>query len=184
VHTERVIADLEGGCECRLFASGMAAIASVFYTLKPGSHVVLPDSLYWGAQSWIERYCKRHDIIVNTFDTADADSIVVATDRENSTELVWLETPSNPMLQVTDIARAATHAHAVGAMLVVDSTAATPVFTRPLEFGADLVVHSATKALNGHSDLLAGAIVTADEHPLLLSICTRMRQLKRCSTRG
>lgn len=166
VHAERVLAELENGEDCKLFASGMAAISCIFYTLKPGSHVVLPESMYWGAKSWIHAHCDRQDIAVSHYDAADADSIRGALERHNSTRLVWVETPTNPMMQVTDIEVAAGHAHDAGAMLVVDSTASTPVITQPLDLGADLVVHSATKALNGHSDVLAGAIVTAEMHDL------------------
>ncbi len=171
VYAERVLAELENGDECRLFASGMAAIAAIFYTLKPGSHVVLPDSMYWGAKSWIHAHCHRQDIFLSQYHAADADSIVDAIAGYNSTQLVWVETPSNPMMHVTDIELAASHAHDAGALLVVDSTASTPVITQPLDLGADLVVHSATKALNGHSDVLAGAIVTADSHDLWLAVC-------------
>ena len=171
VYAERVLAELENGDECRLFASGMAAIAAIFYTLKPGSHAVLPDSMYWGAKSWIDAHCHRQDIFVSHYQTADASSIVEATEGYNSTQLVWVESPSNPMMHVTDIQVAAAHAHDAGAMLVVDSTASTPVITQPLDLGADLVVHSATKALNGHSDVLAGAIVTADSHDLWQAVC-------------
>jgi len=171
VYAERVLAELENGDECKLFASGMAAIAAIFYTLKPGSHVVMPDSMYWGAKSWIHSHCERQDIFVSQYQAADANSIVDAIEGYNSTNLVWVETPSNPMMHVTDIELAATHAHDAGALLVVDSTASTPVITQPLDLGADLVVHSATKALNGHSDVLAGAIVTADSHSLWEAVC-------------
>ncbi len=166
VHAERTLADLENGEECRLFPSGMAAIAAIFYCLSPGSHVVLPEAMYWGAKLWIHDHCERHDIFVSEYDPADAETIRAAVEDKNKTDLVWVETPSNPMMHVTDIALAAEIAHEYDAMLCVDSTAATPVFTKPLDHGADLVMHSATKYLNGHSDVLAGAIVTRDEHPL------------------
>ena len=175
IHAERTLADLENGEECRLFASGMAAIATIFYSLTPGNHVVLPDAMYWGAKLWIGNYCKRQDIFISEYDTADASSIEAALQGHNHTSLVWVETPSNPMMHVTDISVAADIAHANGALLCVDSTAATPVFTRPLDHGADLVVHSATKYLNGHSDLLAGAIVTRDEHSLWEQICSERK---------
>lgn len=163
---ERVLAELEQGDECLLFSSGMAAIAAIFYTLRPGSHVVLPDSMYWGVYSWTEKFCQRSDVVISYYDPADAASIEIALNTQNSTSIVWVETPSNPMLHVTDIALAAELAHAAGACLCVDSTAATPVFTQPLALGADLVIHSATKYLNGHSDVLAGALVTREEHEL------------------
>lgn len=171
VHAERTLADLENGEECRLFASGMAAIASIFYSLTPGSHVVLPDAMYWGARLWIHDHCKRQDIFVSEYDPADAETIRASVEDKNKTDLVWVETPSNPMMHVTDIRKAADIAHEYDALLCVDSTAATPVFTKPLDYGADLVMHSATKYLNGHSDVLAGAVVTRDEHPLWERIC-------------
>lgn len=166
IDAERTIADLENGEECRLFASGMAAIAAIFYTLRPGSHIVIPDSMYWGAKSWLQTHCERQDIFITEFEAARAESIEAAMAGHNNTKIVWVETPSNPMMHVTDISLAAEIAHGQGAMLCVDSTAATPVFTRPLDHGADLVVHSATKYLNGHSDVLAGAVVTREEHAL------------------
>ena len=166
VHAERTLADLENGEECLLFASGMASIAAIFYCLSPGCHVVLPEAMYWGAKLWIKDYCLRQDIFISEYDPSDAGTIEACTERHTRTDLVWVETPSNPMMHVTDIAQAADIAHAQGALLCVDSTAATPVFTRPLDHGADLVMHSATKYLNGHSDVLAGALVTRDEHKL------------------
>lgn len=162
VQAERVLAELEQGEEALLFASGMAAIACIFYTLGSGSHVVLPDSMYWGVYSWTRTYCDRADIRISYYDTANAESITDAMDGAARTDLVWVETPSNPMMHVTDIARAAQIAHSANAMLVVDNTTPTPIFSQPLLIGADLVVHSATKTLNGHSDVLAGAIVTKE----------------------
>jgi len=159
-----------------LFASGMACIASIFYTLKPGSHVVLPSSMYWGAYIWIRHYCDRNDITLTRYNPAQTESISQALRDQSQTAFVWVETPGNPLLQVTDIALAAEIAHAAGTQVVVDSTAATPVFTQPLDLGADLVVHSATKFLNGHSDVLAGAVVTKEEHRLWTALCTE-RQL-------
>ncbi|MEM7257266.1 MAG: PLP-dependent aspartate aminotransferase family protein [Pseudomonadota bacterium] len=166
VHAERVLADLENGEECLLFSSGMAAIAAVFYTLRPGSHVVIPDSMYWGVSSFLADHCERADILVSTYSAGDAQSIEPALKSQNHTSVVWLETPSNPFMHVTDIALAAEITHDYGALLCVDSTVATPVFTKPLDHGADVVIHSATKYLNGHSDVLCGAIVTREEHPL------------------
>ncbi len=175
IHAERTLADLENGEECRLFASGMAAIASIFYSLTPGSHVVLPDAMYWGSRLWIHEHCKRQDIFISEYDTADAATIESCVADKNRTNLVWVETPSNPMMHVTDIELAAEIAHAHDALVCVDSTAATPVFSQPLDHGADLVVHSATKYLNGHSDVLAGAVVTRDEHPLWRALSTERK---------
>lgn len=162
VQAERVLAELEQGEAALLFASGMAAIATIFYTLGSGAHVVLPDSMYWGVFSWTKKHCERADIRVSYYRTDDADSIATALQGAARTDLVWVETPSNPMMHVTDIAKAAEIAKSVNATLVVDNTTPTPIFTQPLLLGADLVVHSATKSLNGHSDVLAGAIVTKE----------------------
>ena len=176
VQAEQVLAELEGGGECRLFASGMAAIAAVFYTLSPGSHVVLPDSMYWGVMVWTRRYCESHDIIVSYYDPATTATIQDALNGQGQTDFIWVETPSNPMMSVTDIRLAADLAHQADALLVVDSTAASPVFTRPLDLGADLVMHSATKYLNGHSDVLAGALITREAHPLWQAICAERHE--------
>ncbi len=173
---ERTLADLEEGESCRLFSSGMAAIATVFHALSSGSSVVLPDSMYWGVYSWTLGYCQRKDIRIDRYNPADVESIADALALQSSTDLVWVETPSNPMMHVTDIARAAELAHAAGAFLCVDSTASTPVFTRPLSLGADIVMHSATKYLNGHSDALAGALITREDHVLWQGICRERKE--------
>ncbi|MFK8081239.1 MAG: PLP-dependent aspartate aminotransferase family protein [Granulosicoccus sp.] len=162
IQAERVLTELEQGENALLFASGMAAIACVFYTLDSGSHVVLPESMYWGVYNWTRIYCDRADIRISYYDPADTESIAKAMEGAARTSLVWIETPTNPMMHVTDIARAADIAHKAKARLVVDNTTSTPVFTQPLTLGADLVVHSATKSLNGHSDVLAGAIITRE----------------------
>ncbi len=162
VQAEHVLAELEQGEAALLFSSGMAAIACVFYTLGSGSHVVLPNSMYWGVYSWTRSYCDRADIRISYYDANDAESIAQAMEGAARTDLVWVETPTNPMMQVTDIARAVAIGHEAGATVVVDNTTPTPIFTQPLELGADLVVHSATKSLNGHSDVLIGALVTKE----------------------
>ena len=159
---ENLIAKLEGGEDCALFSSGMAAVAAVFYTLKTGSHAVIPESMYWGVLSWVTTYCQRVGITLSNYDPASIESLKAAVEKRNSTELIWVETPSNPLMKVTDLNAAASVANEIGALMVVDNTAATPVFTQPLRHGAHIVMHSATKSLNGHSDVLAGALVTAD----------------------
>ena len=140
----------------------MAAVAAVFYTLKTGSHAVIPESMYWGVLSWVTTYCQRVGITLSNYDPASIESLKAAVEKRNSTELIWVETPSNPLMKVTDLNAAASVANEIGALMVVDNTAATPVFTQPLRHGAHIVMHSATKSLNGHSDVLAGALVTAD----------------------
>jgi len=171
VQAEHVLAELEQGEAALLFASGMAAIATLFYTLGSGAHVVLPKSMYWGVFSWTRIYCDRADISISYYNTYDAESIATAMQGAARTDLVWVETPSNPMMHVTDIGIAARITHEAGASLVVDNTTPTPVFTQPLALGADLVVHSATKTLNGHSDVLAGALVTKNADERWLKIC-------------
>jgi len=157
---EAQLAALEGAVDALLFASGMAAADAVFRTLPPGAHVVVPDVMYWALNAWVKDQGESGHLRVSSVDGADLDAIAAAV-RPGETGLVWIETPANPLWTVTDIAGAAEIAHAAGARLAVDSTVATPVLTRPLELGADIVMHSATKYLNGHSDVLAGALASA-----------------------
>ena len=161
---EALLAELEGGAGAMLFASGMAAATAVFHTLRAGDHVVAQEVMYWGLRRWIKDFADRYGIEVSFVATWDLDALAQAV-RPGATKLVWIETPANPMWHVVDIAGAAEIAHRAGARLAVDSTVATPVLTRPLGLGADLVMHAGTKYLNGHSDVVAGALVTreADE---------------------
>ena len=157
---EALLNALEGGQGCRLFASGMAAAATVFQALAPGDHVVLPEVTYHGVRTWVKSHGEHWGLDVDFVANGDLDQLKAAM-RPGETKLVWVESPCNPMWAVADIAASAAIAHEAGARLVADSTASTPVLTRPLEHGADLVMHAATKYLNGHSDVLAGALVTA-----------------------
>lgn len=159
---ESVLRSLEGAAAAMLFASGMAAATAVFQALKPGDHVVAPRSMYWALRRWLVEHLQVWGVSVSLVDMTDLNELAAAV-RPGQTRVVWIETPANPTWAVTDIAAAAAVAHGAGAVLAVDSTAATPVLTRPIEHGADLVMHSATKYLNGHSDVLAGALVTARE---------------------
>ena len=143
-----------------LFASGMAAATTVFETLDPGDHVVAPEQMYWTIQRWLEELAGRGRIALDLVPNGDLAALEAAL-RPGRTKIVWIETPANPSTAITDIEEAAEAAHVAGARLVADGTIATPVLCRPLEHGADLVVHSATKQLNGHADVLAGALVTA-----------------------
>jgi cystathionine gamma-synthase len=156
---EAVLCALEGGAGALVFPSGMAGVAALFRTLRRGEAIVVQRPIYYGTLAWLSRFCAHREIVLQHFDGADPTSLerVVAAAKP---AIIWIETPSNPMLDVVDIVRAAEIAHDAGALLAVDSTAATPVLTRPLALGADLVMHSATKYLNGHSDVLAGALVT------------------------
>jgi len=159
---EDLLQQLEGGRDCLLLASGMAACTAVFQALLPGDHVVASRVMYWALRKWLVEFAMPWGLEMDFVDTSDADALAAAM-RPGKTRLVWIETPANPTWDVTDIAVAAEIAHRARARLVVDSTVATPVLTRPIAFGADLVVHSASKYLNGHSDVLAGAIVCARE---------------------
>ncbi|HET9622785.1 MAG TPA: aminotransferase class I/II-fold pyridoxal phosphate-dependent enzyme [Kofleriaceae bacterium] len=156
---ERVIAALEGGAEALTFASGMAAAAAAIRAhLRPGDHVISPRVAYYNLRAWLTKFCARWGVHHEVVDTSDLDAVRRAL--RPTTKLVWLETPSNPLWEVTDIAAITELAHAAGARVVVDSTCATPVHSQPLALGADLVMHAATKYLAGHSDVLAGALVT------------------------
>ncbi len=157
--TEEVVAALEGGGDAIAFASGMAAAVAVFDDLKAGDHVVAPNVMYWAFRNWLATKLTGRGVAVTFVDMADMAALKAAL-RPGITQIVWIETPANPLWTITDIARAADSAHGAGARLAVDSTVATPVFTNPIAHGADIVMHSATKYLNGHSDVLAGVLVT------------------------
>lgn len=161
--TEEAIAALEGGTSALLFASGMAAIATLLETVPAGAHVVAPDVMYYGTRDWMKRLEGLGRIRLTLFDPTQ-DGALEAALRAGKTDLVWIETPLNPTWDVIDIAAAARAAHAAGALLAVDATATAAVTTQPLRLGADVVFHSATKYLNGHSDVLAGVLVTRDEN--------------------
>jgi cystathionine gamma-synthase len=156
---EQLIAQLERGAQGALFASGMAAATAVFQALAPGDHVIAPKVMYWSLRNWLMNFATQWGLQVELVDMADPAGVRSAL-QAGRTKLVWIETPANPLWTVTDIAATAALAHAAGARVAVDSTVATPVLTRPLELGADLVMHAATKYLNGHSDLIAGVLVT------------------------
>jgi cystathionine gamma-synthase len=157
---EALLATLEGGAAAALFASGNAAAVTAFQALAPGDHVVAPAVMYWGLRHWLVTEGRRWGLRVALVDATDPKAIAAAVE-PGRTKLVWIETPANPDWGIADIAAAAEVAHKAGARLAVDNTTATPVLTRPLALGADLVMHSATKYLNGHSDVLGGALVTA-----------------------
>ncbi len=158
---ERLLQRLEGGSDALLFSSGMAAACAVVQSMAPGEHLVVPRVMYWGLRNWLTEFCGRWGIELEQFDPADPDDLTRKV-QPGRTALVWLETPCNPTWDVIDIEIAAEVAHAAGAMLAVDSTVATPVLTRPIDHGADIVMHSATKYLNGHGDVVAGALIAAE----------------------
>lgn len=157
---EALICALEGGAAAMVFASGMSAATAPFLTLRPGDHVILPTVLYWALRSWVNEFTENWGIDLDYFDPARPEQVEGLL-RPGKTRILWIETPANPTWDCTDIAAMAAMAHGAGARLCVDSTVATPVLTNPLALGADLVMHSATKYLNGHSDVLAGALVAA-----------------------
>jgi cystathionine gamma-synthase len=157
---EALLTHLEHGAHAALFSSGMAAATAVFQALAPGDHVVAPRVMYWALRNWLLGFATHWGLRVEFVDTENLDALARAM-QPGKTKLVWLETPANPTWTITDIAAAAAIAHQAGARLAVDSTCASPVLSQPLTLGADLVMHSATKYLNGHSDVLAGALITA-----------------------
>lgn len=158
---EALLAALEGGTQALLFASGMAAATTVFEALPRGAHVLIPQSMYWTIRGWLKALHDRGAIELGFYVNDSADDLTAQL-RPGQTALVWAETPSNPLGVITDLASVADLAHRAGAVVVADSTTATPALCQPLRFGVDIVMHSATKQLNGHADVLAGALVTAD----------------------
>ena len=160
---EAVINALEGGHQTLLFASGMAAATAVFQALQPGDHVLAPKVMYWSLRNWLMTFAVSWGLDIELI-AMDDPAAVQAALRPGKTRLVWVETPANPLWTLTDIAATAELAHAAGALLAVDSTVATPVLTKPLALGADIVMHAATKYLNGHSDLVAGTLTTRSDN--------------------
>jgi len=162
---EQCIADLEGGIRGFAFASGMAATSTILELLNSGDHIVAGDDLYGGTFRLFHRVRERSAGLEFSFtELEDMDKLRAA--MRPATRMVWVETPTNPMLKVVDIAAAAAIAHEHGALLVVDNTFASPMLQRPLELGADIVMHSATKYLNGHSDMIGGIAVIRDDQQL------------------
>ncbi len=160
---EQCLSALEGGADCAAFGSGLAAAMSVFQALQPGDHVIVPDDAYHGVSRLVREIMVPWGLASTIVDMTDLGAVRAAL-RPN-TRLVWVETPSNPLLKVSDIAAIAEIAHAAGARCAVDNTWATPVLQRPIELGADLVMHATTKYLGGHSDVLGGAVVARAVDP-------------------
>lgn len=159
---EACIADLEGGARGFAFASGMAATATVLELLDSGDHVVAMDDLYGGSFRLFERVRRRSAGLLFDYVDLSVPSLFEAAIKPN-TRMVWIETPTNPMLKIVDIAAIAEAARKRGILVVVDNTFASPMLQRPIEYGADVVIHSATKYLNGHSDMVGGIAVARDE---------------------
>jgi cystathionine gamma-lyase len=157
---EACLASLEGAQHGLAFASGLAATTAVMLLLDPGDHVVFTEDVYGGTFRLFDQVFRRYGLTFTTVDPSDLDAIAMAmTDR---TKLVWLESPTNPLLRIVDIDAVSELTHGAHALFAVDSTFASPVLQRPLDLGADLVVHSSTKYLGGHSDVLGGAVLTSD----------------------
>src|SRR5262245_32038951 len=157
---ETVLTQLEGGAAGLVLASGMTAATTAFLALERPAHVVAPNVMYWALRKWLQEDAPSLGIEASIVDAGDPAAIRAGV-LPGRTKLVWIETPANPLWTVTDIAEAARIAHAAGALLAVDSTVGTPVLTQPIPLGADVVMHSGTKYLNGHSDVMAGALVFA-----------------------
>jgi cystathionine gamma-synthase len=154
---ETALAALEGGAGAAAFASGSAATAAVFQTLDPGAHVIAPEDAYYGTPVMLRDQFARWGVTTSFVDMTDPGAVKRAL--TPSTRLIWIETPSNPRLRVTDITAMVALAKTIGARTVVDNTWATPLLQRPLELGVDMVMHSTTKYLGGHSDVLGGVLI-------------------------
>lgn len=159
---EECLCALEGGVACAAFSSGSAAMMTLLQTLVPGDHVLAPDVIYFGISELMKKIFAPIGI---EFDFIDMRNLQLVEDTiRSSTKLVIAETPSNPQITLTDIQAVSKIAHSVGALLVVDNTIATPVLQNPISLGADMVVHATTKYIGGHSDVLGGAVITADKN--------------------
>jgi cystathionine gamma-synthase len=155
---EARLAELEHACDAMLFTSGTAAATTLIMALPP-THLVVPKVMYWGLRSWLQNV-RSYGHSITCVDMSDTQAVKAAI-VPGKTGLVWVETPSNPLWTITDIAAVSECAHKVGALVCADSTVATPVLSQPLDLGVDIVMHSATKYLNGHSDVVAGVLATS-----------------------
>ena len=167
---ERCLTELEGGAAAAAFSSGQAATFSVFQAFAAGDHVILPDDAYFGTRKLLVDILGRFGVEASVVDLTDLDLVRGAV-RPN-TRLIWVETPSNPLLKITDITAVAEIAHAAGATCAVDNTWPSPLGQRPLQLGADFAMHSTTKYLGGHSDILGGAIVAREDGEIFARIRT------------
>ncbi len=173
---EALLARLEKGAGALVFSSGMSAASACFLALTPGDHVIVSRVMYWSLRNWLMTFATHWGLKVELVDTDRIDAVKAAI-RPGYTKLIWIETPANPLWIISDIAALSDLAYRAGARLAVDSTCATPVLTRPIELGADIVMHAATKYLNGHSDVIAGALVAARDDDYWQRIRTIRGQL-------
>jgi cystathionine gamma-synthase len=157
----KALADLEGGAGAAVLATGMAAITLVGHLLPVGARIVAPHDCYGGSYRLFDAWVRRGELACDFVDFADERAVRAAL--AQPTALLWIETPSNPLLRITDIEKFAAAGHAAGALVVVDNTFLSPLWQKPLGLGADIVVHSTTKYLNGHSDVVGGAVVAATQ---------------------
>ncbi len=170
---EDTLASIEGGEVCAAFSSGMAAVNAVFQSLKPGDHVILPDDVYHGVRHLANTLFAGWGVSFSQVDLTNLDAL--QKNLRPETVLVWIETPSNPLLKISDISSIAACARSVDAAVIVDGAWTTPLLQRPIELGADLVLHSVTKYLAGHSDVLGGAIISNKKTDLF----NRIRQVQK-----
>ena len=168
---ETALTALEGGERALAFASGMAAVAAVLDTLQRGQRMIVPEDCYVGTRGYVTEVLPERGVEVLTVDTTDLDAVRAAC--KAGVALLWAESPSNPRLLVSDLAELAKIAHTSGARFACDNTFATPALQRPLEFGADIVMHSTTKYFGGHSDVLGGALVFAKNDEFAERIAAR-----------
>ena len=157
---EAALASLEGGSSCAAFGSGLAAVTAIFQGLQPGDHVVAPTDIYHGTANVLKHLFAKWQVTAAFVDMTDVDGVAAAVRANAKTRIVWIETPSNPLLQCVDIAAMAAIAHDAGARAVADNTFASPALQRPLGLGCDLVMHATTKYLGGRSDVMGGAVIT------------------------
>lgn len=167
---EQLLTGLDGGAAALIFGSGLAAATAVFEPLLSGQHIVAPRVMYHGLQDWLRRLAERRGLSLTLVDPTDLAEVKAAM-RPGETAMLWIEGLLNPTWDVVDIAACARIAHAAGARLGVDATVTPPVTCKPLVLGADIVFHSATKYLNGHSDVLGGALITARNDEFWQEIC-------------
>jgi cystathionine gamma-lyase len=165
---EACLASLEGAEHCLAFASGLAATTTLLFLFEPGDHVVFTEDVYGGTFRLFDKVFQRYGLTFTAVDPTDPEAIAAA--MTPRTRLVWLESPTNPLLRVVDLEAVSEIVHGGGALMAVDSTFASPILQRPLELGADIVMHSSTKFLGGHSDVLGGALLTSDD-----ALAERMR---------
>lgn len=163
---------LEGGEDALTFASGMAAMTTLLESLPGGARVLFPDDCYSGLRMLFQEFLPERGIVAGVVDMADLDAVRAAC--ATPLALLWIETPSNPLMKIADIAALAQIGHAAGAIVVVDNTFATPLLQRPLALGADIVMHSTTKYFGGHSDVLGGALVFARKDALAAKVAHRL----------